>query len=208
MSEVQTVSMHNVRGRAAGFTLLEILLALVLLGIIAGLVGTAFHASLRTVERTDRRMAGNERMRTAVQIIDSQIQSAVLMVTDDSGLRTLYFNGDQGSLRFASTYSVFRGASAFIRVRYDVQRQADNTFALIVTERLQGAEEEQHVRLVEACSSISLAYRGSQESGMVDWADAWEEEKAEAPREVEIRADCPIGAFSLVIQPPPGSRKS
>src|SRR3989337_2471377 len=63
--------------RSAGFTLLELLISIVMLGIIMVILVGALRLGFRSVESGEKKIESFERMRVSLSIIDSQIQSQI-----------------------------------------------------------------------------------------------------------------------------------
>ena len=61
----------------AGFTLLEMVLALVIFGMIAAIVYSAFYFGHRAVTSGERAADDNQRMRLAEEMMGRQVRSAV-----------------------------------------------------------------------------------------------------------------------------------
>src|SRR5262245_21578463 len=65
------------RSRPAGFTLLEVMLALTALGMMAAICYGAFHVGMRAVERGEVAVTTGARMRVAFDVISRQLKSIV-----------------------------------------------------------------------------------------------------------------------------------
>jgi general secretion pathway protein J len=87
-----------------GFTLLEILLALVLMAFVMVGVWGALRAATRTIHVADALMARSEAVRTAQQLVRTQLESAQLQPYAVSGdERARMFLGDPQSVQFVAT---------------------------------------------------------------------------------------------------------
>ena len=65
-------------GRSSrGFTLLELLISLVMIGVIALIIAGAIRLGVRSVSKAEEKIDFLERTRASFHIIDSQIQSQV-----------------------------------------------------------------------------------------------------------------------------------
>src|SRR5512136_1554467 len=60
-----------------GFTLLELMISITLIGIIAVIIAGAMRLGYRSVDAGERKIESLERMRVSLTLIDSQIQSEI-----------------------------------------------------------------------------------------------------------------------------------
>jgi prepilin-type N-terminal cleavage/methylation domain-containing protein len=78
--------MDAFRGQQGGFTLVELLVVMVLLGIVGGIVVNAVTVSLRSASHTTARIAAQHELEVALQRISRDLRAAdplVLSTTDD-----------------------------------------------------------------------------------------------------------------------------
>lgn len=87
---------------AAGFTLLEVMLAMVCLAMVAAVCYGAFHLGIRALERGEVAVVTAQRLRAASDILIRQIKSAgyCLRTEDDEFLP--YFRGNETSMSFVT----------------------------------------------------------------------------------------------------------
>jgi Tfp pilus assembly protein PilV len=90
------------RAGAAGFSLLEVLLAMVCLVMVAAMCYSVFHLGIRALERGEIAVVTSQRLRAASDILIRQIKSAgyCLRTEDDEFLP--YFQGNQTSMSFVT----------------------------------------------------------------------------------------------------------
>jgi len=103
------------RPRSAGVTLMELLVAVLLLSLLSvGMVMT-MRVALSAMNKTDSRLMGNRRVVSVERILNQEI-SGIMPVTANCvggghpGGRLLFFQGEAQSLRLATTYSLHEGA--------------------------------------------------------------------------------------------------
>src|SRR5262245_24850933 len=107
-------------GGSGGFTLLEITLAMAVLGMIAAMCYGAFHLGIRAVERGEVAVVTAQRLRVASDVIIRQIKSvdAYCARNEDEDLYP-YFMGTATSMTFV-TGTGLEGGGGLTRVVYQV----------------------------------------------------------------------------------------
>ncbi|TRZ97376.1 MAG: prepilin-type N-terminal cleavage/methylation domain-containing protein, partial [Deltaproteobacteria bacterium] len=88
------------RGARRGFTLLELLIALVILAMIAGSVAAGIRLAAGSIERGEAVTRDAARLRAAVGIFERAILSADPLPIPVGETTTAYFAGEEKSLRF------------------------------------------------------------------------------------------------------------
>jgi general secretion pathway protein J len=107
--------------RRAGFTLLEVVLAMTALALVVGICYGAFHLGIRAVERGEVAVVTEQRLRVASDVLIRQIKSAV-----PYGARNAdedfypYFFGTTTSLTFV-TAAAQQGGGGLVRVVYRLE---------------------------------------------------------------------------------------
>ncbi len=170
-----------------GFTLLELLIAIVLLATMASIVTGAVGLGHRSVERGERRIEQLERFRSSLRILEGQIASFLPVSFKKEGVKQFYLQGKQDSLRFATNYSIWGGPKGFVMVEYTVVTDDDLTKSLYASESLAGADRRRETRLLQGFSDISFDYFSKdtgQEGG--SWMGEWNDVK-NPPQKVRVR---------------------
>jgi general secretion pathway protein J len=169
-----------------GFTLLELLIAITMLGVIVGFMTGALAMARRTVEKGEKKIEFLERKKTVSSLLESQIQSAFAGYYMDQTDRKSYFSGEKDSLMFASNYSVWRGIGGNCLVRYFLKADDRGRSALCVEERVLGMDAGNEARLTKDYESIAFEYflENSTEEGK--WVERWPEEEKNLPRRIRI----------------------
>jgi prepilin-type N-terminal cleavage/methylation domain-containing protein len=118
--------------RPAGFTLLEVVLAMTALALIVAICYGAFHLAIRAIERGEVAVTTAQRLRATTDVL-RQIRSAVnrkvCRLSDDPEPIPCFF-GDATSLEF-DTNMRLQGGGGASHVRYEV---LDNPMRFVVTE--------------------------------------------------------------------------
>ena len=121
------------RARQAGMTLIEVMIAVLLFGILSVGIFIALRVGINAMDRANDRLMANRRAAYAVRILESQLngfmpESAVVPLTPQSPVQIMpFFQGEPASMRFVSTYSLqdaSRGMPADPRIpRHPGRRQ-------------------------------------------------------------------------------------
>jgi prepilin-type N-terminal cleavage/methylation domain-containing protein len=91
----------------AGVTLIEVLIAVSLLGLLSVGVLTAMQLGLRTMDRVDARMVRNRRVTSARNIIENEISGFVsTMATLPQNRLAVFLQTEPQSMRFVTSYSL------------------------------------------------------------------------------------------------------
>lgn len=171
--------------RQGGFTLLEILVVLSLLGVLLGLISTMLVGVNRVVANTERFSDRQEGIRTAQRFLRESISQA-LPVGSGEGARRHHFVGDAGGIVFFAPLPAAVGGGIFKQ-----SLTVDREKLVLRISRLEGHEPnslgEPQV-LLRDVNHLSFTYRGitslGKDSGWAsDWA--WPER---LPQQVKISA--------------------
>lgn len=118
------------RGQA-GFTLLEVILAMVSLAMLTGIVYGAFHLGTRAVEKGQAAVVTSQRVRIASDVLSRQIKSMVpYPARNDDDDRYYYFDVRPGSISFV-TAAGLQGGGGLVKVTYRVNESPPQ---LLITE--------------------------------------------------------------------------
>ena len=169
--------------QAAGFTLIEVLLATVLLAAGLGLAFATLRASTATVERGEAMAARSERMRAVEGFLRRRLASAVSMgfASDPETGDVLRFVGEPDRMRFVADLPNYLGRGGpylhDIAVLDDGRQPAlAVAFSMVVAgETVQEASPRAPEPLVPDLTAARFRYRGvDAENGLGDWLDTWE----------------------------------
>lgn len=157
-----------------GFTLLELLISLAIIGMIAVIVTNALRLSSHTVSTGEKRIESLERTRTSLHIIDSQIQSQIPLTYEDDDEKKYYFQGERESVQFPSSYSLWGGQRGYVLVRYAVRPDETGKQMLSISETIMGTGSTRESVLFKAADAIYFEYflkDPTEEKG--EWVDRW-----------------------------------
>lgn len=223
---VSDFGFFTLNSRREGFTLLELMISIAILGIIILIVTGAVRLGFRSVDSGEKKIESLERIRASLTLMDSQIQSELPLTYDEDGSRKYYFRGSRDSVRFSTNYSLWGGEKGYVLVTYRVVPDGSGRQALYVSESALGtggASEE--IKLLDAFSSISFEYfykEPSEEKG--SWVTEWTDETT-VPGKIKVHltegtkdialilpmrtrgslAQAPSIPQPSPVQPPPGA---
>jgi prepilin-type N-terminal cleavage/methylation domain-containing protein len=165
-----------------GFTLLELLISIVILGIIILIVGGAMRLGFRSVDAGEKKAESIERFMSSLNIIDSQIQSILPLTSNDSNneenteedTTNSNFTGSKDSLQFSSNYSIWGVQRGYVTVSYDVLSEDAGKPVLYATENIMGTDESKETKLLDSFDEIYFDYfykDPTEEEGK--WVEEW-----------------------------------
>lgn len=110
------------RSRArAGFTLLEVMLAMSALALVSAICYAAFHLGIRAVERGEIAVVTAQRLRVASDVLIRQVKSAVPYPARDEDENVYpYFFGNPTAMTFV-TAAGLQGGGGLVRVSYRLE---------------------------------------------------------------------------------------
>jgi len=173
-----------------GFTLLELLISMVMLGIIVVILVGALRLGFRSVDSGERKADSLERMRVSLSVIDSQIQSqTALTYQGEEALgeeaSQYYFNGERDSLEFSTNYSIWGGQKGYVVVSYSVLEEKGKA-VLYASEHIVGVEETRGIKLLDAFDNIYFEYFYKGPTDEVgNWVEEWTD-TSQIPAKIKI----------------------
>src|SRR5271169_1620778 len=153
---MNTTGMSSNRER--GYTLVELLISITIMGLILVIAGMAMRLGLRSVDSGERRIGSLERFRSSLNIVEAQIQSEVPIATQEEAGKSYIFKGDSESMQFPSNYSLWGGQQGYVNVSYKVVSDSRGKQDLHVEENSTGAAPMGDVRLFDFFDRIYFDY--------------------------------------------------
>lgn len=191
-----------------GFTLLELLISITMIGLIALIVTGAVRLGSRSVNGGEKRIESIERLKNSIEIIESQIMSEIPLSYDDDGNKKYYFQGDKGTVQFATTYSIWGNQKGYVLASLRVETDSNGKKLLKAKESpLIGGNGGEAV-LFEGLDDIYLEYfykDPTEEEGR--WVSEWKEEQ-DMPEKIRIGLVKERRDFSLILPIPSIGRQS
>lgn len=169
--------------RASGFTLIEVLLATVLLAAGLALAFATLRASTATVERGEALAARSERMRAVEGFLRRRLASAqpIGFATDTETGNTLRFVGEPDRMRFVADLPNYLGRGGphlhdiVVLDDGDGARLAVSFAMVLAGETVEDDNARPPEPLVPDLRDARFRYRGlDAENGLTDWTDTWE----------------------------------
>lgn len=167
-----------------GFTLLELVLAITIVGTIALIALGALRIGQRSWEKGDAVVEENQRLRVATERIRQQVAAAAIYISPGENDTVIGFEGDGRDIRFVSRISLVPNREqGLVYVHYRVVETADHGRVLEFYERpvvmlspsLYGeSDPADYHRLIEGMADMNWAYRGGGETMVVPWQAGWD----------------------------------
>ncbi|MCM2360373.1 MULTISPECIES: prepilin-type N-terminal cleavage/methylation domain-containing protein [unclassified Pseudomonas] len=167
--------------RQQGFTLLEIMIVLSLLGVLLTLVGGALLGANRAVLKAQRYTVSLDEMRAAQQFLRTAISEALpLDVTEDDSQVDGFFTGEPQRMQFVATLPGVLGGGI---QRFTLQltgpeaprdlQVAFARFESLAQVSVPASRSEPQV-LLRGVEDLQLSYRGLSPKGQATgWISAW-----------------------------------
>ena len=197
--------------RSSGFTLIEVLLATVLLAAGLALGFATVRAAGASAQRGEAIAERNERIRAVSEFLRRRIggmQGLVFELDPQSG-ESRRFAGEAESMRFVADMPDYLGRGGPYLHALGEARDGDG-FALQVDfrmvlagETIEGSRARPPEPLADGLRSVEFAYRGPGKDGKpAPWLYEWEHPEA-LPAQVRVRIVDAQGAWpDLVVAPP------
>ncbi|MEL1266139.1 prepilin-type N-terminal cleavage/methylation domain-containing protein [Pseudoxanthomonas putridarboris] len=190
------------RTRAAGFTLIEVLLATVLLAAGLALAFATLRSSTAMVGRGEAIAQRNEHMRAVQAYLRARLSSAqpIVFATDRATLQQARFIGAPQRMRFVADLPDYlgHGGPYLHDIGADGQGRLQVAFAVAQPDRsldeveLQ-ARELRPERLADGLRAVRFQYRGlDQDNRLGPWQDRWETSDL-LPLQVKVEVEAADG---------------
>ena len=187
-------SIFNIRySISPGFTLLELLISLTIIGLILVIVFGALRIGARAWEKGEKDVETHQRQRVVLDNIKRQIASTCLREIKDeakkeTGKKKIFFRGDSEGMEFVTRVPMVPTTrSGMVYVRYVVREEdgGDNKRLMLYEkdilfikkeEDIGEQDEEDFFELIPGAESIEFAYLKGPEDKDADpeWQDIWD----------------------------------
>jgi len=178
------VKRHKAGGRhiARGFTLVELLLALTLMGMLLALAYGGLRAATRATDRGQNILEDSSRIRMAHQFVHRQLNQILPLVFEQSedGSERSVFQGTADRIRFVAPMPGYLGFGGPQVQELAIVRGEDHLELVLSHALLQGFEEgllyeRPPVLLLEDIESASFSFLGFDEEGeLTGWSSSWD----------------------------------
>ncbi len=183
-------------GCNSGFTLLEVLLSMAILGLVVLLVFGALRLGVRAWERGERDVEAYQQLRSGLGLLAQQVRSAfpfrLTVGYQESGVRSqesgvgFLFEGTPTSLHFVTTMPLHRrtvGGLGEVTYRTEVGLSGETVLTLREQRAVSGAQRATGslpptVPVLEGFTDLRFAYFVPTEAGgSGEWAETWDGRK-------------------------------
>ena len=172
--------------RTAGFTLVELLLAITLMSILLGLTYTGLRAATRSSLRGEVLLAAGGELRASHQFIRRQLNQMLPLAfaeTDDANAIRIIFEGDANRIQYVAPMPGYLGTGGPQVQRIEVVNGDDGEMVIQFSHALlQGFEEDrlydrEPVVLLEGVSSAGFEFLAEDEEGeLIGWTTSWDQQ--------------------------------
>ena len=163
--------------RAQGFTLLEMLLALALLAVLLGLVGTALIGANRALVKGERYSQRLEQVRASQDFLHRALQGALPVdVAAAEGEQVRVFDGEPQRLVFAAGLNSALGGGIQVHTIELVTQGGHQALQVRFAQLLRGGLRPwgQPQVLLDDVRDLRLSYRGRDDRGQATaWLPRW-----------------------------------
>jgi len=186
---------------SSGFTLIEVIVALTILGFIILMVSGTFRLGLSSWEKGDSIKEDYQKIRMISQMVSRQIKSAVpyKLKTEKAEGDYLAFEGKPHSLRFVSALAMkAKRPEGFVYVVYQLKDDGEKKGRLVLYEQRalnrnffeDDLKEDSAVTLFEGVSQVRFQYyreANDEKNQKEEWAEEWNaKEEKELPRALRM----------------------
>jgi general secretion pathway protein J len=185
----------------AGFTLLEVVVTLTILGLILLIISGAFRLGLSAWEKGESAREGYEKVRTISRLVCQQIKSGVpyKIKTEKAEGDYVAFEGTPHSLKFVSALPIkAKQPQGFVYAIYEFQEGGQEGGRLVYYEQRvlnknffeEKPNEEMSVSLMEGISDVRFEYfrREDKDKNRTEaWVENWNaKEEKELPKALRM----------------------
>ena len=199
--------MKRVSSTQAGFTLIEVLLATMLLAAGLALGFATVRAAGATAARGEAMAARNERMRAVSEFLRSRIGGAqgIVFKLDEATGQTERFTGDEHAMRFVADLPDYLGRGgphlhALGVEGREGERVLQVDFHLVSAgQTIMSGDARPPEPLADALRSVRLAYRTNRQDGQLgSWQPQWDHPES-LPLQVRVEIADAQGAWPAMV---------
>jgi general secretion pathway protein J len=169
--------------RGAGFTLVELLLALTLMAMLLALAYGGLRAATRAADRGQTILEDSSRIRMAHQFVHKQLNQIAPLTFEESedGTERTVFVGEERRIRYVAPMPGYLGFGGPQVQELAIVRGARGLELVLSHALLQGFEEEllyerDPIPLVDQIADARFSFLGVDETGeLAGWTPTWDE---------------------------------
>ena len=197
-----------------GFTLLELMISLTILGLVLVIIFGALRIGVRAWEKGEKDVDVHQRERVVLNLVKAQIASVSAAEITGKEADQFRFNGKAESMSFISDLSIVpSNMSGMVYVKYRIERaDGKKGYKLMVYEKnlafidkekkMKDPEESEFFDLILAAKDIRFEYlqNSENEQDPPEWQETWDSEKNQGnPIAVRIILQQDERAFPLTV---------
>jgi general secretion pathway protein J len=201
----------------SGFTLLELMISMMILGVLVALVFAAFRLGIRAWEKGEQGIDDLQRYRIVLDLMQAQLASVHIQGLVRPGAKPLSLGGDGRGLTLVSSRAMLPGnGKGLVAARYTVETESAGTLRLVLRETptmtlrdIAGTWDFERVTphvLIAGAADIAFSYLAPPDSAAgTGWLPQWDGQTAGGPPlavKITIRktADgAPIAAVARIL---------
>jgi general secretion pathway protein J len=196
--------------RQAGFTLLELLIAMTLMGLVLAMLYGGLRVGMRSWEVGEQRADTVDELRLVQSFIRQRFrQSVTTFHQDESDGRAVAFIGRSDQVRLVTPMLAYLGMGGLYAIQIDTIEEAEVEHLrirwwpfrpdLFELDRMENEELVEETTLISGVSDIEWSYFGAQEPDRdPEWADRWEA-RAQRPLLVRLRLSLRQGTWPELV---------
>ena len=182
--------------RPAGFTLVELLLALTLMSMLLALAYGGLRAATRATDRGQNILEDSSRIRMAHQFVRRQLNqiSPLAFEQSDDGTERTVFIGEEQRIRYVAPMPGYLGFGGPQVQELEIVRGAEGLELVLSHALLQGFEDEMlyerdPIPLVDHIESARFSFLGLDEAGeLAGWTSVWDQPDA-LPKSIALEIE-------------------
>ena len=178
------------RKREAGFTLIEVMVSLAIVGLIMSFMYSGLMVGMDTWERGSGKIVEIESRARIERLLRRQLSLASPMEFRGNDGPFVLFSGEGRRLEFISAYSLIDGPVEARKIDYAVEDGVfmyDERFLFDLDYDPNGLVGDPD-RILASFEDVEFRYLGEARDGRPQWLEDWEPEMG-LPRAVQIRID-------------------
>ena len=181
----------------SGFTLIEVMVSLAIIGLITTLMFSALRVGVDTWERGSAKIQELDQRSRVEGLLRRQLSLASRTEFSGEGGAFVLFAGDGYSLEFVSRYSLFDGTTDARKIDYVAEDGRFTYSERFLFDYRPGEIVDAEARILADFSRIEFRYLGTDRNGRAAWMENWEL-GAGLPRAVQIRIDDDYSVVPLI----------